>query len=592
MRPRLVARRDMDVLRPAPAADSTARSAIQNAARSMPGLTGTGAPATSTVTAGASPLPPRREARDLRHARLRRQRRAGDVVAQHAEQHGASRRAPPGRCPRSPAASRRRTSRSPTASTRCTASACTTIALTSLASTVCSRRRCACARPRPRGRRASPPPRRGCAAPPRARRAPGGGCAARARPARRRAEARPEELRQQRLVLRQAQRHRRRAVQDDAQERRRPPVGPAADGVEQREQRGERRVHVLHEPAAERFLEEHGHREHDARDREMRRADDERGNDDQARRSRREAVGPLRSRVSSSTTDPRATVPASARSIHNLSSPRSATAAVRRSSCAHRRRARGPRRLTRGRRAEGSGSPQGHPKSPPRATTRERRRSRLPPAHRRAARSQPPTARSLSWDTPASSGQPRQRRALRVPPHRRRHGRRAARVRAQARGRRPRARRARASRAGGALPRARGHDEVPARAAGRSSPGRARPSSCPPGRVHRFANGGESGAGARRRSSPRWTWSGCWRPPPSSRREGNATAQGMPKPLHLRCSSSSFRREVRAPFPPAPDRARAMSRPRSPGSGRKRGHGAALRRDGRRPSPPIVAVTA
>ena len=61
--------------------------------------------------------------------------------------------------------------------------------------------------------------------------------------------------------------------------------------------------------------------------------------------------------------------------------------------------------------------------------------------------------------------QPRQRRAHRVPADCCRHRRRAARVRAGARGRRPRPRRARAPRAGGALPRARGHDEVPARPA-------------------------------------------------------------------------------------------------------------------------------
>jgi hypothetical protein len=33
--------------------------------------------------------------------------------------------------------------------------------------------------------------------------------------------------------------------------------------------------------------------------------------------------------------------------------------------------------------------------------------------------------------------------------------------------------------------------------------------------------------------------------------EGNVTRQGMPRPLHLALFVERFRREVRAPFPPA-----------------------------------------
>ena len=146
--------------------------------------------------------------------------------------------------------------------------------------------------------------------------------------------------------------------------------------------------------------------------------------------------------------------------------------------------------------------------------------------------------------------QSRQRRADHLPADRGRHRRREARVRARALSRRPRAGRARASRAGGALPRARGHDEVPdGPAADRRQAGDT--VVVPAGRVHRFANGGDETARCRVEVVPALDMEQLLETTVELALEGNVTRKGMPKPLHLALFVRRFAREVRAPFPPA-----------------------------------------
>ena len=75
----------------------------------------------------------------------------------------------------------------------------------------------------------------------------------------------------------------------------------------------------------------------------------------------------------------------------------------------------------------------------------------------------------------------------------------------------------------------------------------------PAGKVHAFANvGGEEAQGPRAGRRPRSTWSACSRRPSRSPRRARTNRKGMPKPLHLALFVRRFRREVRAPFPPAP----------------------------------------
>ena len=132
------------------------------------------------------------------------------------------------------------------------------------------------------------------------------------------------------------------------------------------------------------------------------------------------------------------------------------------------------------------------------------------------------------------------------------HGRRAARVRARADARRARPRRARAPRAGGALPRARGHDEVPARHAHDRRRGLGDTVEVPAGRVHKFTNAGDGPARARVETSPAPDMEDLFTTTAELAHEGNVTRTGMPlAPCTWRCSSERYRREVRAPFPPA-----------------------------------------
>ena len=73
----------------------------------------------------------------------------------------------------------------------------------------------------------------------------------------------------------------------------------------------------------------------------------------------------------------------------------------------------------------------------------------------------------------------------------------------------------------------------------------------PAGRVHRFANGGDSTARCRVEVVPALDMEQLLETTVELALEGNVTRKGMPKPLHLALFVRRFAREVRAPFPPA-----------------------------------------
>jgi quercetin dioxygenase-like cupin family protein len=73
----------------------------------------------------------------------------------------------------------------------------------------------------------------------------------------------------------------------------------------------------------------------------------------------------------------------------------------------------------------------------------------------------------------------------------------------------------------------------------------------PAGRVHRFANGGDGPARCRVEVVPALDMENLLETTVELALEGNVTRKGMPKPLHLALFVGRFRREVRAPFPPA-----------------------------------------
>ena len=73
----------------------------------------------------------------------------------------------------------------------------------------------------------------------------------------------------------------------------------------------------------------------------------------------------------------------------------------------------------------------------------------------------------------------------------------------------------------------------------------------PAGRVHRFANNGDGAARARVEVVPALDMEQLFEATVELALEGNTTRKGMPKPLHLALFVDRFRREVRAPFPPA-----------------------------------------
>jgi mannose-6-phosphate isomerase-like protein (cupin superfamily) len=73
----------------------------------------------------------------------------------------------------------------------------------------------------------------------------------------------------------------------------------------------------------------------------------------------------------------------------------------------------------------------------------------------------------------------------------------------------------------------------------------------PAGRVHRFANAGHAPARARVQITPSLDMEDLFTTTTDLAHEGNVLRSGMPTPLHLALFVQRFRREVRAPFPPA-----------------------------------------
>ena len=94
----------------------------------------------------------------------------------------------------------------------------------------------------------------------------------------------------------------------------------------------------------------------------------------------------------------------------------------------------------------------------------------------------------------------------------------------------------------------------------------------PAGRVHKFANAGDGPARARVEVVPALDMEELLRTTAELAHEGNVLRSGMPRPVHLALFVRRFRREVRAPFPPAWV-VRAVLAPLA-ALGRRRGHDA------------------
>jgi len=73
----------------------------------------------------------------------------------------------------------------------------------------------------------------------------------------------------------------------------------------------------------------------------------------------------------------------------------------------------------------------------------------------------------------------------------------------------------------------------------------------PAGRMHRFANRSGAPVKARVEVSPALDMEVLLETTTELALEGNVTRKGMPRPLHLALFVRRFRREVKAPFPPA-----------------------------------------
>jgi quercetin dioxygenase-like cupin family protein len=74
----------------------------------------------------------------------------------------------------------------------------------------------------------------------------------------------------------------------------------------------------------------------------------------------------------------------------------------------------------------------------------------------------------------------------------------------------------------------------------------------PAGKVHAFKNVGGEEAKVRVQVSPALDMERLFEATVALAAEGATNRKGMPKPLHLALFVRRFRREVRAPFPPAP----------------------------------------
>ena len=73
----------------------------------------------------------------------------------------------------------------------------------------------------------------------------------------------------------------------------------------------------------------------------------------------------------------------------------------------------------------------------------------------------------------------------------------------------------------------------------------------PAGRVHKFSNAGDGPARARVEVVPALDMEELLCTAAQLAQEGRVTRSGLPTPLHLALFVRRFRREVRAPFPPA-----------------------------------------
>jgi quercetin dioxygenase-like cupin family protein len=105
----------------------------------------------------------------------------------------------------------------------------------------------------------------------------------------------------------------------------------------------------------------------------------------------------------------------------------------------------------------------------------------------------------------------------------------------------------------------------------------------PRGRVHKFANGGDAPARARVEVVPALDMEQLLETTVELAYEGHVTRKGMPKPLHLALFVARFRREVRAPFPPA-WAVRVLMAPLA-ALGRRRGHAERYALDVHAPQP-------
>ena len=92
----------------------------------------------------------------------------------------------------------------------------------------------------------------------------------------------------------------------------------------------------------------------------------------------------------------------------------------------------------------------------------------------------------------------------------------------------------------------------------------------PAGRVHKFTNAGDGPARARVEISPALDMEDLFTTTAELAHEGNVTRTGMPRPMHLALFVERYRREVRAPFPPAWV-VRVLMAPLA-AMGRRRGH--------------------
>lgn len=73
----------------------------------------------------------------------------------------------------------------------------------------------------------------------------------------------------------------------------------------------------------------------------------------------------------------------------------------------------------------------------------------------------------------------------------------------------------------------------------------------PAGRMHKFSNAGDRWARVRVEVAPALDMEDLLCTTTELAEEGNVMGSGMPKPMHLALFVRRFRREVRAPFPPA-----------------------------------------